>query len=59
MEPILNVILDKTDPSKEMSPLLSKEKNPYASFFKAEKACYLCDVLDVIFASCFWLKTYF
>jgi hypothetical protein len=47
MEPILNVILEKTDPSKDLMPLLSKEKNPYASFFKADKARYLCDVLDV------------
>ncbi|KAI6177505.1 AKT-interacting protein [Aphelenchoides bicaudatus] len=48
MEPILNVILNKADPSKELAPLLSKEKNPYASFFKADKAFFLCDVLDPV-----------
>jgi hypothetical protein len=47
MEPILNMILNKFDPPKELAPFLSKEKNPYASFFRAEKAFYLCDVLDV------------
>lgn len=47
MEPILNMILNKSDPPKELAPLLSKEKNPYASFFRADKVKYLCDVLDV------------
>ncbi|KAI6217387.1 AKT-interacting protein [Aphelenchoides fujianensis] len=44
MEPLREAILGKRPPSKETIGLLSKEPNPYGSFFRAEKASYLCDV---------------
>jgi hypothetical protein len=47
MEPVKNAILGKVEPPKELTQLLSKEKNPYGSFFKADKARYLCDVFEV------------
>ncbi|CAD5233837.1 unnamed protein product [Bursaphelenchus xylophilus] len=47
MEPVLSMIHGTTTPPKEhpLNDVLSRQDNPFASFFNVEKTKYLCDVL--------------